>query len=368
MKIVHVFKDFDPPLRAGITRYIADIADAMAGRGHEIEVHVAGVHHSRRDRLPSGVVVHRHREIVRALSMPITPGLVREVRALDADILHVHLPNPIGELASLSNRTTSIVSTFHAQLGRQRALEPFYRPLRNCLLARSRTIFVSGPAMAAAPELAARRESVIVLPFGVSPRLIAQTSSRTRRGRQRLQPAESLRLLFVGRLVYYKGIDVLLQALTLVPGATLQLIGDGPERARLESLVARLRLGSRVVMSGTLADGEILSAFSGADVFVLPSVSRAEAFGLSMAEAMANGLPAISTSLGTATDWVNLHEVTGLVVPPGDPSALAGAIQRLSDRHLRARLGRGARNRALTVFSFRDHVDALEAAYQEAAS
>src|SRR4051794_5850557 len=114
MKIVHVFKDFYPPLAAGITGYLADVSNAMARRGHEVEVHVAGVKHARRDRLASGVVVHRHREIARALSMPLAPGLLREVRTVAADVLHVHLPNPIGEIGVVLNDGPAVVASFHA--------------------------------------------------------------------------------------------------------------------------------------------------------------------------------------------------------------------------------------------------------------
>jgi rhamnosyl/mannosyltransferase len=338
----------------------------MARRGHEVEVHVAGVHHSRRDRTPSGVVVHRHREIARALSMPIAPGLVSEVRRLNADVTHVHLPNPIGELGAALNSHTPCVCTFHAQLGRQRSLEPFYKPLRTRLLNRSRRILVSGDSMAGVPELVAHRAKVQILPYGVSPRLAGRPSSPLGDGRIR-RDGEPLRLLFVGRLVYYKGIDVLLKALSLAPEANVRIVGDGADRNRLEALSVQLGVASRAQFVGSIPDEEVVKAFADADVFVLPSISRAEAFGLAMVEAMANGLPAISTSLGTGTDWVNLNDVSGVVVQPGDEKALAAAIELLSDRNLRARLGVGAFARVQEMFSFDRHVDALEAAYRAAA-
>jgi rhamnosyl/mannosyltransferase len=181
-------------------------------------------------------------------------------------------------------------------------------------------------------------------------------------------PAVPLQLLFVGRLVYYKGIDVLLKALSLATEANLLIVGDGPERPRLEALSVQLGLDSRAQFVGSLPDAELVKALAGADVFVLPSVSRAEAFGLAMVEAMANGLPAISTTLGTGTDWVNLDGVSGIVVRPGDATALAEAIGRVRDPALRARLGTGAFERAQKMFSFDVHLDALEAAYSKAAA
>lgn len=360
MKIVHVFKDFYPPLAAGITCYLADVSDAMARRGHDVEVHVAGVKQSRRDQLPSGVIVHRHREIARALSMPLAPGLVREVRMLEADVLHVHLPNPIGEIGVVLNRGPAVVATFHAQLGKQRLLEPLYKPLRSALLKRAAAVLVSGDAMAAAPELAGVTEKIQVLPFGVSPRLAGHGASRPHRS------GEFLRLLFVGRLVYYKGIDVLLRALVEVGDATLTLVGEGADRAQLEALAADLGVAHRTQFLGSVPDSELAAQYSLADVFVLPSISRAEAFGMAMTEAMINGVPAISTALGTGTDWVNLDGQTGLVVPPNDVGALATAIRRLREPELHGRLGTEAARRASKLFAFDDHVAGLEMIYQRA--
>jgi rhamnosyl/mannosyltransferase len=362
VKIAHVFKDFYPPLAAGITCYIADVSDAMARRGHDVEVHVAGVRYSRRERLPSGVVVHRHREVTRALSMPVAPGLVREVRRLDADVIHVHLPNPIGELGVALNRRSGIVCTFHAQLGRQRALEPLYAPLRNLVFERARRILVSGDSMVTAAELRDYRTKLQVLPFGVSPRMLVPPTDAAR------PASELIRLLFVGRLVYYKGVDVLLRALASVPCATLRIVGDGADRARLEALAAEVGVERRAQFVGSVSDHQLLEEYSEADVFVLPSVSRAEAFGMAMAEAMANGLPAISTTLGTGTDWVNVDGVTGVVVAPGDVDGLIRGIERLREPGLRLTLAARAVQRAQSLFSFDRHVDSLENVYRDAAT
>jgi rhamnosyl/mannosyltransferase len=241
-----------------------------------------------------------------------------------------------------------------------------YRPLRTRLFDRSQRIFVSGETMASVPELERHRAKIEVLPYGVSPRLGGRAK---RLGAEGVRPNDGyLRLLFVGRLVYYKGIDVLLKALSLAPEANLRIIGDGAERPRLEALSVELGVDSRTQFVGPIADPELVQAFKNADVFVLPSISRAEAFGLAMVEAMSNGMPAISTSLGTGTDWVYLDGVTGAVVPAGDATALAGAIEKLRDPELRARLGAGALERAQKMFSFEKHIDELENVYRAAAT
>lgn len=355
-----MFKDYWPPLAAGITRYLADVADETARRGWDVVVHVAGVRVSRRDVLPSGVVVHRHRELGRLLSSPLAPGLVREVRRLDADIVHLHMPNPLGELgAVLSDGRQPIVVTFHAQLGRQRFLEPLYGPLQRRAFDRAATIVVGSEQLAAVPAIQECAEKVRVLPFGVSPRFAKTTPSDPNQ-------STTLRMLFVGRLVYYKGVDVLLQAVARMEGAALTVVGDGPLRGELEGMASSLGLSDVVRFVGNIDDDALLRIYGEHDVVVLPSVSRAEAFGLAMAEGMARGLPAVSTSLGTATDWVNRDGESGFVVPPGDPAALADALDRLRDAEVRGRLGAGARARTERLFSFDRHCEALLGVYRHA--
>jgi rhamnosyl/mannosyltransferase len=248
-------------------------------------------------------------------------------------------------------------------VARNPALQPVYRVLQRRVLTQARVVLVSTPAMSEEWELTSIRRNVTVLPFGVSPRLLApECSDRAREWRR----DHHLRLLFVGRLVSYKGLDVLLEALKCCsPDVTLTIAGTGPLRADLEAQAARLRLGDQVSFAGRVTDGQLVELYRSHDVFVMPSVSRAEAFGLAMAEAMANGLPAVSTRLGTGTDWVNIDGETGVVVAPDDPRALSGAINQLKDTDLRTRLGRAARARAQGTFGFSHHLDELVAIYDD---
>ena len=148
----------------------------------------------------------------------------------------------------------------------------------------------------------------------------------------------------------YKGVDVLLRALAGVP-ASLVLVGDGPLRGSLESLARELGVQERVRFLGRVSDAERLDWYRRADVFVLPSVTRQEAFGMVQVEAMLCGRPVVSTDLPTGVPWVNRDGESGLVVPPGDAEALTAALRRLcQDPVLRARLGQGALTRAREYF------------------
>jgi len=170
-------------------------------------------------------------------------------------------------------------------------------------------------------------------------------------------------VLYVGVLRYYKGLPYLIEAMQHVD-ANLVIVGEGPMSATLRQMVFRLGLASRVFFIGQVSNQELPAYYHAADCFVLPASERSEAFGLVLVEALASGLPIISTELGTATSYVNLHDESGLVVPPRDAAALAEALNRLLlDDALRARLARGALARA-ALFEAQRMVAQVEDVYQ----
>lgn len=365
MRIAHVYKDYYPPLRAGITRYIHDIALAASAAGHHVEVHVAGVRHSRREYVNNDLTIHRHKEFGRIWSMPFAPGLVTMGRSLDVDVVHVHTPNPLGEIGALLG-SRPLVTSYHADLDRQKIILPVYQPIQQRVLDRSTAVLVASEPMVLTKALRTHRAKIRVLPYGLSPE-IAHALSRVGDAPKAPNVGEPLRVLFVGRLVYYKGLDVLLRAAARSDDVHVSIIGSGPARPDLEALSLDLRVDDRVAFLGERSDTEVADAYGRHDVLVLPSVSAAEAFGLSMMEGMAAGLPVVSTSLGTGTDVLNKHHVSGLVVPPGDPVALAAALVELRDPALRAKLGRAARERVRKEYSFERHMERLLDVYRTAA-
>ena len=147
-------------------------------------------------------------------------------------------------------------------------------------------------------------------------------------------------LVFVGRLTSQKGLRVALEALREVPSARLQLVGDGPERERLVRLARDLGLADRVVFAGALPRDRVLRRLAGARAAILPSLW--ENLPHAAVEALSVGTPVVATAVGGVPEVVH-DDVNGLLVPPGDPHALAGAIARIvEDSALRARLAAAA--------------------------
>jgi rhamnosyl/mannosyltransferase len=210
----------------------------------------------------------------------------------------------------------------------------------------------ASPGLASgSPFLARIGDKVRVIPFGIDPTpwesspdvLAAAAELRGRYG--------SPITLFVGRLVPYKGADVLLEAFRHVDGS-LVLVGDGPLRVRLERTAATAGLAGRVHFVAPLDASDLVSHFHAADVFVLPSVTPNEAFGLVQLEAHASGVPVVSTDLPTGVPFANKHGESGIIVRRGDPVELAAALRLLlGDEELRRRLGRQAKERQRREFS-----------------
>jgi glycosyltransferase involved in cell wall biosynthesis len=153
---------------------------------------------------------------------------------------------------------------------------------------------------------------------------------------------------------------VLLEAMAEC-GGSLILVGDGPLEGDLRRRAAELGIADRVLFAGRVDDADLPAYYQASDVFVLPSIARTEAFGVVQVEAMAAGLPVVSTNLPTGVPWVNQDGVSGIVVAPEDPASLARAIDTLvRNVELRARLGKDASHRADALFSRRRMLDAFK--------
>ncbi len=370
MHILHVYKDYFPVL-GGIENHIKWQAEGMQARGHRVHVLVTNTGRATLRQPIQGVPVTKTGRQFNVSSAPVSLGLFRELARLgrDADIVHLHAPYPPGELAQLLVRAgRRTVITYHSDIVKQATLLRFYAPFLRRVLDRAQAILVSNPRYPeGSPFLRPRQEKIRVVHFGIDPSRFQPTEAsqlRAQELRRRFGPGPLV--LFVGRLRYYKGVDVLVRALALTPEAKAVIVGTGPMEAQVRGLVRQLGLEERVHLAGHVADADLPAFYQAGDLFVLPSVHRSESLGIVLLEAMASGLPAISTELGTGTSYVNQHEVTGLVVPPGDPEALARAIQRLA-RHPRQRVafGEAARRRIQEAFSLEQMLDQTERVYQE---
>jgi len=351
--VLHIGK-FYPPVSGGMERVLASLCRSTAG---EIDSRVLVFNTSRetvRENV-GGVPVTRVGTLGAAGSVPVAPTFPLEILRAAADLIVLHEPNPWAMLSlALAPTRAPLAIWFHSEVVRPRLQYAlFYHPLARIVYTRAKRIVVSSPRLAEQAEaLQPYRDRVAVIPFGIdaseweaTPAIAARAHAI--RGASGPRPL----VLFAGRMVSYKGVDVLLRALV---GADVSavLVGDGPLRGEWTTLSRELGIADRVEFAGAVPHAELAALYHACDMFVLPSVTRAEAFGYVQLEAMACGKPVVSTRVPSGVAWVNRDGETGLTVPPGDRVALREAIQRLAaDPALRQRLGQAGRARVSTDFS-----------------
>jgi rhamnosyl/mannosyltransferase len=319
-----------------------------------------------------GIPVVRAGVLAKGGSVPLSLAFPGALRAARADLIIVHEPNPWA-LVSLAvvRPAVPLAVWFHSEVVRSRLQYAlFYHPLVRAVYARARRVVVSSAALAEhAAALRPYRDRVTVIPFGIDAgRWTASPAIRARAAAIRAGTGSRPLLLFAGRMVPYKGLDVLLRALETLDVAAV-LAGSGPSREAGVALARDLGVEDRVSFPGEVTREELAALYHAADVFVLPSVTRAEAFGYVQLEAMACGKPVVSTRVASGVPWVNQHGATGLTVPPGDVEALREAIGTLAaDPALRARMGAAGRARVLAEFSLEQMASRTMALYTAVAN
>jgi rhamnosyl/mannosyltransferase len=354
-----VYKDY-PPVLGGIELHVRDLAEGLARRGHDVTVLVTRPAGETTTVRESGVTVIRCRRLATVASTPVSLVLARQLGRIRPDVTHLHIPYPIAEAAWLLRGTNPMVATYHSDVVRQKVLARAWAPLLRRVLARADLILATSPNYVRTSPFLAGRSNIAIVPNGIDPRPFQRVSRATATARFGSGP----NVVFVGRLVYYKGLDVLLEAMTTLENARLLIAGTGPMETDLRRRAAALAVSDRVVWLGAVPAEELPLVYAAGDVFVLPAVARSEAFGIVQLEAMASGLPIVTTELGTGTSWVTIDGETGVVVPPANAAALSRAISALLADPTRAQaLGAAGRKRASEVFSLEQLLDNVEAAY-----
>ena len=372
MKVLLLYKDYHPVV-GGIENHIRLLARGLLAEGVDASILVTNTGSATQRQTIDGVPVTKTGRQTTILSTPISlPLFVELLRQMaTVDLVHLHAPYPLAELAQLMlGRAKPTVISYHSDIVRQRKTGKLYAPFLKKVLQRAALIAASSPAyIESSPFLQDVHQKCRVIHYGIETERFEETE-QVRGDAESLcnQYGDLPILLFIGRLRHYKGVDVLIHAMHRIR-ARLLIIGTGPMQEAWQKLAQAEHLADRVFFLGDASDKETLAARYAADLFVLPSTNRAEALGIVQLEAMACGLPVVCTELGTGTSYVNRDGVTGLVVPPNDPHALAAAINKLlAAPAMRAKMGAEGRMRVRNEFSLRTMIKSTISFYQDALS
>lgn len=348
MKIIQLFKIYWPDNGGGIAKVMEQIAEGFPTWDQEIIVCQDSRKKKRTDDRYKSIAVHRCSQIFNLMSTPVSLQYLWDMRkrTKDSDIVIYHFPYPMVDLAVLLGMYSGrLVVWWHCGFEKYQKLGFFYRPLvRNTLKKADRILVSSQGNIENSDILKCYQKKCRVIPYCVSNECLQRGLAYVTNDNEKKDKKSQICILFVGRLVWYKGCDVLLKAFARMRrnDCRLVLVGGGPLERKLKALAASFMLNN-VVFTGMISEEEKLCWLEQCDFLVLPSISKAEAFAVVQLEAMAFGKPVINTALKSGVPYVSVDGVTGITVKPGSVSELTAAMERLaSDERLRRKYGANA--------------------------
>jgi len=373
MKVLQVGKYYYPHY-GGMEIYLSDLCEELKDRV-ELQVLVAnGGFRTVKEHI-NGINIIRVGRVFDCASISFCPLFPYYFNRFDPDIIHIHFPNPMGELSYFlsdkikneKNNKEKLVVSYHSDIIKQKNLLKLYAPMVNSLLSKADCILAhSGNYIEGSRFLKKYRSKCRVIPIGTdSSKFIVNDKIRRKLADLNKSLPDKF-ILFIGRLVYYKGLDYLLDAMKDV-SAHLVIIGTGPLEKELKKKAESKPISGKIIFTGNVTEEEKIAYLHLCEFLVLPSIERSEAYGIVQLEAMACGKPVVSTDIpGSGISFVNQGGKTGFLVPPKNPEALTEKINMLlSDENLRDNLGEYAKQRVAEEFSRKAVAEKIYAVYKE---
>jgi rhamnosyl/mannosyltransferase len=352
MRVLHFYKTYYPDSLGGIEQVIRQMCRGTGALGVRNEV----LSLTRdRDAQPAMFEGHLSRRVPLDFEIASTGFSLASIGQLarlarEADVVHYHFPWPFMDLAHFLARVRKpSVVTYHSDIVRQQKLLRMYAPLKRRFLGDVDTIVATSPNYMASSDVLERyRDKTRIITYGLDKSTYPEPPQELL-DQWRARVGDRF-FLFVGVLRYYKGLHILLDAVANSDYPVV-IVGAGPIEMELKEHARRLGL-THVLLMGALDDIDKVALLKLCYAVAFPSHLRSEAFGISLLEGAMFGKPMISSEIGTGTSYINIHEQTGLVVPPSDAQAFGKAMQALWDNPEMAQaMGRRAEARYWELFT-----------------
>ena len=336
MRVLHFFKTYLPDSVGGIEQVIYQLCQSGIAHGIQSEVLTLSANPNPLEVMVADHKVHRARLDIQLASTGFSYSVLQRFRELaaQADVINYHFPWPFMDVVHFTARINKpTVVTYHSDIVRQKHLLRLYSPLMHRFLGQADRIVAASPNYLATSEVLKHyRNKTVVVPYGLDKSSYPVPTNTCVEGwRQRF--GERF-FLFVGVMRYYKGLHILLEA-AQDTGYPIVIVGAGPLEQELREQAAALGL-HHVHFVGRLGEEAKVALLQLCEAILFPSHLRSEAFGISLLEGAMYGKPMISSEIGTGTSFINIHNETGLVVPPSDPLAFRAAMRTLWDNPLQA--------------------------------
>jgi len=360
---------FFPPHIGGTENVIFDLFHGLNTIGVKTDVLCCNDTNDYEETEQNGAKVIRTKTIIKIGSIAVSFQQVTKLRKIwkDYDVIHVHHPAPMANLALwLVRPTCKLIVYWHSDIVRQKLMLFFYKPLQNWLLKRATAIVATTPEYIKSSEsLQLFPEKTSFIPIGVSKLEVTKPAFL-----EHLKTKyKNKKVIFsLGRLVGYKGFKYLIDAAQYLDSSYVILIGgSGPLKRELEKQIQVNGLSDRVILLGRLSNEDLPSYFMLCDLYCMSSITKNEAFGLVLPEAMSLSKPVVATKIpGSGVSWVNEDSVSGLNVEIENPKSLADAIRNiLEDDNAKRKYSDGAFKRFTTLFEKTKMIDSFSILYSK---
>ena len=302
-----------------------------------------------------------------ALSLSYFTMMRKAIREFRPDIIHFHWANPYpaAVLLFMFPKNVKLVVHWHMDIIKQTKIYPLIKPIETALLKRADLVLVtSSQYKNTSNPLQIFKDKVKILPNAINEKnFILQQGDEVEIENIKKKYSNKKIVFFVGRHIQYKGLPYLLEAEKFIKSdCEIIIAGDGPLTGKLKSACH----SSRVHFIGRLDDNELRWYHYAASIFAFPSITKNEAFGIALAEAMYCGTPAVTFTIpGSGVNWVSLNNITGLEVSNKNCKAYAGAIDKLLiDDRLREQFARKSIERVKEHFTIPIMIHLLDSYYK----
>jgi len=333
------FGKFYPPSMGGTQQVMFEISEGMGKEGYSCDVLCSNTNATYEESKFDNYTVFRTISYGILLSTSVTPQLVYKLWKLASkyDIIHIHAPDPMAFLALFLVRPKSkVIIHWHSDIVRQHRTRRFFLPLQNWVLKFADKVVVTSKSYAKhSPCLKNFTYKVEVIALGASDNSFMSNSNKAQKIKQQYKNKKIV--LAVGRLVSYKGFKYLVKAAKdLSDDFVILIAGEGYEKDTLLHIISANNLQDKVKLLGYISEQEKYDHLEACDLFCLPSITKAEAFGVAIIEAMTFSKPIVSTNMfDSGISWVNKDGETGIQVDIESPKQIADAIVKItSDKEL----------------------------------
>ena len=375
LKVLHIGKYF-PPFSGGMENFMADLLEEMEKSG----IDVAAVVHNHNRHIKTkiietykGIRLYKVPCYGQLLYAPVSPQfpfvLDSAIKEFKPDIIHIHKPNTSALWMLLypplfpALKNIPIIIHWHSDVvqsnfdTRLQKAYKLYKPFEQRLLKHAHTIIAtSTPYLETSSALKNWRHKTVVIPLGLKDNTKQPISYQDKAWAETLWGTGKTRILSIGRLTYYKGHDIFIEALRKPSQIQAIIVGTGELAEQIQKKISAYNLDKKIILTGHLENSKLEALLSSCDCLVLSSIERTEAFGIVLLEAMRAKKPVIVSDVpGSGMGWIVKDAITGFIVPHSNPQLLSKAINKIAaNPELAKKLGLNGEDRFKKNFQIRD--------------